>query len=770
MYKIFRRYLSIEVLFIFAFIFAMMGMVFSSYCKKEGVELLEMRMNYVLRNFYAMKFKIREIYQDFQIDTSEHLSFLVNVFEKSSEKDLKKASVLKKEISVLDFEEVFIVNDKGIITSSSDETLKGTLIDDYILEYASDYLFSEDSEKFFLKNWGNLDFLAYEKSKVKNQNKKGNLYFLKQPYKDGFIYVGRPLDILLEQIEIERKRGFVDGVKIAETGFILYVGGKSGRILASTYPQFEGKFPRELGLNIEKMNPKGVFVAYLSDYGKVLGYRLDTDSSTGSTLVGIYPFEEMYEQRNSVLKLCGILFLLMYIICLLSVSHLLKRVVVSGIVRTNDTLAKITQGDLQQRVDVDSNPELKMLSDGINQMVESLKQMMIDKKHQIQREFDFAREIQANVLPSVQSLTDKETDFSLAVTIRPALEIGGDFYDIFFIGKNRDKLCYVIADVSDKGIPAALFMMSAKMLIKNLILSGLSPAETLNRANIELSEKNTTFTFVTVFVAVVDLLNGHVVFANAGHNLPFLHLADGSCIELPCNSGPILGVIKNVTYVDNEANYRYNEGLFLYTDGVTEALNKKGEIFGVKRLSRILNANSDTRPTEIIKIVDSEIQKFSKGTSQSDDITMLVLLYNVKSLELPAVMENNGKFFDFVDQILEENHCPVSIASQIDIVLDEIISNIVNYAYVGTNKEPKLKICCSVDDEGKMVTLRFIDSGKQFNPLEAEDPDINLPLNERKIGKLGLFIVKQFMTNIVYTYEDGHNILSMQKSLQVEEE
>lgn len=147
---------------------------------------------------------------------------------------------------------------------------------------------------------------------------------------------------------------------------------------------------------------------------------------------------------------------------------------------------------------------------------------------------------------------------------------------------------------------------------------------------------------------------------------------------------------------------------------------------------------------------------------------MLASLYNTKSLELPAIMENNSKFFDFVDQILEENHCPVSIASQIDIVLDEIVSNIVNYAYEGTNKEPKLKICCSVDEEKKIITLQFIDSGKQFNPLEAEDPDISLPLNERKIGKLGLFIVKQFMTNIVYTYEEGHNVLSMQKSLQME--
>ncbi|MCQ2966483.1 MAG: SpoIIE family protein phosphatase [Alphaproteobacteria bacterium] len=757
MYKIFRRYLSIEFFLIVTFIFTLIGVIFTSHCKEEALDLLEMRMDYALRSFNAMKFKLKGVYQDFQVDTLAHINLLENVLEKKSEKELKDINQLKKVIAVLDFDEVSIVDKNGVVKASSNEYLNGTLMEDRIRSSSFKFPNFEDSEDFFLDNLGEKDVFESQIS-----NKK--LYFVSIPFKDGTLTIGRPVDMILEQMDIERKRGFINGFKIAETGFVLFVGGKSGRVLASTYPRFDGKFPRELGFNTENFPEKGVFVADLTDYGKVLCYHLEINSSKGSTMIGVYPFSEMYVQRNSMLKLCGFIFLFMYVVSLFSVSHLLKRVVVSGITRTNRTLKQITSGDLFQKVDVDSNPEFKMLSDGINQMVEALHQMMIDREERIQREFKFAQEIQASVLPSVQSVTKKSTDFSLEAMMKPALEIGGDFYDFFFIGKDKGKLCYLIADVSDKGIPAALFMMSAKMLIKNLILAGLSPAEALNEANAELSEKNTTYTFVTVFVAVVDLSDGHVIFANAGHNLPYLHRADGSWVELDCHSGPVLGAIPKAHFEDNEAYYKYNEGLFLYTDGVTEALNEKGVFFGKNTLEKVLSDNSFKNPKEIVSSVYSEVKKFSEDAKQSDDITMVSLKYNVQSLELPAVMENNSKFFEFVDQILEENECPATIASQIGVVLDEIISNVVNYAYQDTNKEPKLKLCCSVHD--KMVTLRFIDCGKQFNPLEAEDPDITLPLEKRQIGKLGVFIVKKIMTNITYSFENGCNVLSMQKSFE----
>ena len=279
--------------------------------------------------------------------------------------------------------------------------------------------------------------------------------------------------------------------------------------------------------------------------------------------------------------------------------------------------------------------EIQSLSDSVYQMEVDINEYISDiksitaEKERIGAELSVATHIQANMLPKVFPAFPGRTEFDIYATMNPAKEVGGDFYDYFLITEN--KLGMVMADVSGKGIPAALFMVIAKTLIKNRALMGESPSEVLYHVNNELLEGNEAGLFVTVWLAVVDLETGKGIAANAGHEHPALRRAGGEFELVKYRHSPAVATMEEMKYREHEFELHPGDTLFVYTDGVTEATNKDEKLFGEERLVEALNRKPDAEPDELLANVRDGINEFVQDAQQFDDITMMGMIYKGKS-------------------------------------------------------------------------------------------------------------------------------------------
>ena len=251
---------------------------------------------------------------------------------------------------------------------------------------------------------------------------------------------------------------------------------------------------------------------------------------------------------------------------------------------------------------------------------------MMSELDQLDKELKLAADIQVNVLPMIFPPFPDRTEFDLYASMTPAKEVGGDFYDFFLV--DSDHLGLVIADVSGKGIPAALFMMVAKTLIKNQLMSGCDPAGALERVNLQLCERNSSMMFVTVWTAVLEISTGKGLACNAGHENPGLRRAGGSFELLKYKHGMFIGVNKKAKYQNREFELYPGDCMFVYTDGVPEATSASKEMFSEERLADTLNQNADAGPKELIRRVHDAVDRFADGAPQFDDITMLCLKYH----------------------------------------------------------------------------------------------------------------------------------------------
>ncbi|MCK9483170.1 MAG: SpoIIE family protein phosphatase [Candidatus Marinimicrobia bacterium] len=241
----------------------------------------------------------------------------------------------------------------------------------------------------------------------------------------------------------------------------------------------------------------------------------------------------------------------------------------------------------------------------------------------IQHDLTIARNIQQSILPKVFPPFPERNDFDIYAGMTPAKEVGGDFYDFFLIDK--DRLGLVIGDVSGKGIPAAIFMAVSRTLLKATALKGLPTGECLSYVNELICLESTASMFVTIFYGIFNTTTGELEYANGGHNPPYLLKADGSVQLLEMTNGMALGVMEELDYQMKSIALHSGDGLFLYTDGVTEAFNAAGQIYTDERLAKLL-AGSNTHPIkEIVQKVFQDVHEYSTGIEQSDDITILAM-------------------------------------------------------------------------------------------------------------------------------------------------
>lgn len=313
-----------------------------------------------------------------------------------------------------------------------------------------------------------------------------------------------------------------------------------------------------------------------------------------------------------------------------------RRTVTKPIGRLADFTQEITEsGKFEiQRITMKTGDEIEALSDSFNFMMEELENYIANlskvtaEKERIGTELDIARNIQASMLPCIFPAFPERKEFDIYATMTPAKEVGGDFYDFFMVDETH--LAIVMADVSGKGVPAALFMVIGKTLIKDHTTPGRDLGEVFSMVNNLLCEANSEGLFITAFEGVLDLVTGEFCFVNAGHEMPFICKAGSSFEAYKINPAFVLAGFEDMNYRAGSMTLDVGDKVFQYTDGVTEATNGENQLYGMERLERVLNRVKDRAPSEILHEVKLDIDAFVGEAPQFDDITMLCVEYKAK--------------------------------------------------------------------------------------------------------------------------------------------
>ncbi len=400
--------------------------------------------------------------------------------------------------------------------------------------------------------------------------------------------------------------------RVGENGAI-YLADKDNVILAGEH---KGETLEQIGLT--KM-PEDELSYFETDILGEKTYCRKERLANGFVILTTLPMSEVYAERNANAYETAFADILLFTVVFLLIYILVQRIVVNNLDRINDSLAKITRGNLEETVNVRGSSEFASLSDDINLTVNALKGYIEQAEKRIEEELEFARQIQSSALPKVFNLPRDE--FELFASMDPAKEVGGDFYDFFFVDSN--KIALVIADVSGKGIPAALFMMRGKTAIKSLAETGRSPSEIFEKANDVLCEGNDADMFVTAWIGIVDLETGKVRCANAGHEYPAIKRKDGKWELFKDKHALALAAMEGMPFKEYEIQLEPGDKLFVYTDGVPEAIDKAEEQFGTDRMLEALNDAQNIGMKNILPFVRKRISNFVNGADQFDDITML---------------------------------------------------------------------------------------------------------------------------------------------------
>ncbi len=407
---------------------------------------------------------------------------------------------------------------------------------------------------------------------------------------------------------------------------------------------------------------------------------------------------------------------------------------------------------------------LKGMEQDLATHIENLKRITAEKER-IGAELNVATQIQADMLPRIFPAFPERKEFDLYASMDPAKEVGGDFYDFFLV--DDDHLCLVMADVSGKGVPAALFMVIAKTLIKNRAQLGESPAEILKNVNEQLCQGNEAELFVTVWLAVIEISTGRGLAANAGHEHPVICRAGGKFELVTYRHSPAVATMEGIRFREHPFELYPGDRLFVYTDGVPEATDAEERLLGTDRMLEALNADAEAAPDVLLGNVRRAIDGFVGEAPQFDDITMLALAYNgpeKKELTLEASADNLERALAFADAELEAAGCSAKTKMQIDVAVEEIFVNIANYAYAPDTGSVTVR--AETLSDPKRIRITFADGGVPYDPLSRPDPDVTLSAEERQIGGLGIFMVKKSMDDVSYEYRDGKNILTITKNLE----
>lgn len=511
--------------------------------------------------------------------------------------------VLLKEYNIAD---ISIINSEGIITETSDE------------RFINFDMSSGEQSMEFLVLLGDTTELA-QKYQPMTYNSGETVEYHKYAgvkYKDGFIQVGYNADQFQDIID-ERIFEFASNRHIGENGFILLVDNNKKIVYIPPQINIDGKE----NVDILQYEPGSLQEAEIDKENYFFSY----DTTEGYIIVGAYPYSEALRTRNIAILINNFVELIVFAGLYIMIFILINKVVVGRIKKFNYGLNEISNGNLDITLDIRSNREYSDLSDDINKTVGTLKKYINEAEERMKTELELANNIQKSSLPIVTPIISKRNDFDISPFMATAKEVGGDFYDFYFT--NGHTLNFVVADVSGKGIPAALFMMRAKTELRNLSENGYSVNEVLEKGNEELCGGNDAGMFVTCWQGRINLDTGIVEYANGGHNPPIIKKKNGDTFFLKEKANFILGGLPTSKYDCKKLTLEKGDILFLYTDGVTEATNSSKELYGEDRLQKYIASHDFDTMDELCKGVKDDIDSFVLDAPQFDDITMLAFKY-----------------------------------------------------------------------------------------------------------------------------------------------
>lgn len=438
------------------------------------------------------------------------------------------------------------------------------------------------------------------------------------------------------------------------------------------------------------------------------------------------------------------------------------------------SVARIGRGDLDTALPRIQNPrEVAALSDVTDRMRVQLQGHIAERAGRLAeeqrqaRELEIARQIQQSMLPVS---TDGSLDgrYAIAATLRPAREVGGDLYD-FFVSDER-RLVFAIGDVADKGVPAALLMARVTALFRAIGPGETGPDGILRELDHRLSQGNDACMFVTAACGQLDGETGEVRYASAGHEPPILRRADGTTVVLAPEGGPALGLEANGPYPVWTGRFAPGDALVLCTDGVTEAFDVAGEAFGLERLRRVVaDTPADAFRSLPDRLVDA-VERFAAGGGPRDDLAVLAVQYRPTDvvaggagpewwrLSVSGAPEDVARAQRRIEGILLARDVPAPTVQDCVLATEEVMANIATHAYGG---RPDCEAGVEIRLLPEEIQIRFEDAGPPFNPLEQPAPDVEAPIATRRVGGLGIFLVRQLADRCEYVREGSTNILTV---------
>ena len=542
---------------------------------------------------------------------------------------------------------------------------------------------------------------------------------------------GRVAAVFTADVSLDWLTNLVGNVKVYPTAFSMLVS-RTGRIMVCpaetlvmkrTIQEIAATMDDSASFNaINRSMLSGESGSTTFRYQGKMNYMFfDGVDRTGWAMSVIVPEEEIYGSIQRLGRLVALLQLVGIVLLILLLYHVIK-----------------------------SHRDLRMVS---------------ENKSRIEGELHVARGIQMSMIPKIFPPYPERGDVDMFAAVVPAKEVGGDLYDFY---TREEKLFFCIGDVSGKGVPASLVMAVTRSLFRTVSAHEKSPQRIVTTINDSMSEMNDANMFVTFFCGVLDLRNGHLRYCNAGHNAPVLVMPDGNR-ELPVEANLPLGVVPGMSFSEQETDLTTGTGLFLYTDGLTEAENPAHALFGEERMLAALSGKLGSH--QQIDAMTQAVQGFVGDAPQSDDLTMLYIRFMNNQIseetERHLILHNDiqqiPQLAEFVEAVADVAHLDVGLTMSLNLALEEAVSNVIMYAY------PKGSDGL-VDIEAiiRKGELEFIisDNGTPFDPTAAPEADITLDVEDRPVGGLGIFLVKNIMDVVKYTRsDDGKNILSMIKKL-----
>jgi sigma-B regulation protein RsbU (phosphoserine phosphatase) len=391
-------------------------------------------------------------------------------------------------------------------------------------------------------------------------------------------------------------------------------------------------------------------------------------------------------------------------------------------------------------------------------------------KERMESELNIGRDIQMSMLPLEFPPFPHRNDFTVFATLEPAREVGGDFYDFFLI--DEDRFCFCVGDVSGKGVPAALFMAVTKTLIKSRATNDFSPASILTHVNDEISQNNDSAMFVTLWLGILDVSTGEFLYTNAGHNPPYLKRSDGQSIRLDKRHGPVIGAVDGLVYGESKGQLESGDFVFLYTDGVTEAMDPDGTLYEEDRLVEILDSKPFETVEDMVAASTEDVWRFQAEAEQADDVTVLAVRFvgraggaadiHVLHVEAANRLEEIDRVNEAFEAFSAEHGLPEKVRRSLKLVFDDLLNNVISYAY--TDDEEHV-IDVHIELSSDRLAVRLTDDGQPFNPFGRASPDTALEIDERDIGGLGIHLVESLMDEVSYTRRTDRNVVVLVKYL-----